>query len=174
MGSVPAAGRSFRRITNKDLRRLAELAVEQRAKFFERHSDWRRLYSTRVLCTALCQGAALHYANGNAGINDFDVYSFYASHPERRWHARTRSIRDFGDPKFGRSVDRPDFVGRRVDLMGRGIPANPRDNAITAVQRYLVSDRPGTVRFLAGKAVVLIDPEQWRGRVIWLAGKPVL
>lgn len=62
------------RITDKDLRRLAELATEQRTNFFHRGSDWRRLYSRRVLCTALCQGAALHYTGGNVGINDFDVY----------------------------------------------------------------------------------------------------
>jgi hypothetical protein len=79
MSSVPPAGRSFRRITDKDLQRRAELATEQRTKFFHRRSDWRR-----VLCSALCQGAALHYAaGGNAGINDFDIYTFYASHPER-------------------------------------------------------------------------------------------
>jgi hypothetical protein len=173
MSSVPPAGRSFLPITDKDLKRLAELATEQRTEFFHRRSDWRRLYSRRVLCTALCQGAALHYAGGNAGINDFDVYTFYASHPERPWYAKARSIRDFGDPKFGRSIDRPDFVGRRVDLMGRGIPAKPHENPTTALQRYLHSDRPGTVRFLAKKAVVLIDPKPLRGRVIWLAGAAV-
>ena len=173
MSSVPPAGRSFRRITDKDLQRLAELATEQRTRFFHERSDWRRLYSRRVLCTALCQGAAVHYTGGNAGINDFDVYTFYASHPERTWYARARSVRDFGHPKFGRSIDRPDFVGRRVDLMARGIPADPHENPITALQRYLCSDRPGTVRFLAEKAVVLIDPKPLRGRVIWLAGAAV-
>src|SRR6202158_5461767 len=155
MSNVAPKGRSFRRITDGDLARLAEFAAEQRADFFRRRPDWARLYSRRVLCTALCQGAALHYARGDAGINDFDVYTFYAQHCKRPWYAKSRSVRDFGDAKFGQSVDKPGFVGRRVDLMGRGIPADPREDPVAAVQRYLRSDRPGTVRFLAEKAVVL-------------------
>lgn len=113
------------------------------------------------------------YARGDAGINDFDVYTFYAQHPRRPWYAKSRSVRDFGDAKFGQSVDKPDFVGRRVDLMGRGILADPREDPVTAVQRYLRSDRPGTVRLLAGKAIVLIDPKPLRGRLIWVAGTAV-
>lgn len=173
MSNVGPAGRSFRLITDRDLKRLAQFAAEQRRDFFRTHPDWARLYSRRVLCSALCQGAALHFARGDVGINDFDVYTFYAASPKRAWYAKARSVRDFGDPKFGQSVDKPGFVGRRVDLMSRGIPANLRENPVAAVQRYLRSDRPGTVRFLAEKAVVLIDPKPLRGRLIWLAGTAV-
>ncbi len=57
--------------------------------------------------------------------------------------------------------------------MGRGIPADPGEDPVAAVQRYLSSDRPGTVRFLSEKAVVIIDPKSLRGRLIWVAGTAV-
>jgi hypothetical protein len=162
------------RITGRDLERLAELAAQQRRDFFRRHADWARLYSSRVLCTALCQGAALHYARGKRGIHDFDVYTFYAANAKRAWYAKARSVRDFGHPKFGKTVDRHRFIGRRVDLMGRGISASMRENPVVAVQRYLSKGDTATARFLAEKAVVLIDPKRLRGQLIWLRGKPVL
>ncbi len=88
MSNVPPEGRSFRRITDRDLTRLAEFATDQRADFFRRRPDWAKLYSRRVLL------------RGEVGINDFDVYTFYAQHPKRPWYAKSLSIRDFGDPKF--------------------------------------------------------------------------
>ncbi len=35
-------------------------------------------YAGRLVCRALCQGAALHYLDGTNGVKDFDVWSFYA------------------------------------------------------------------------------------------------
>jgi len=57
--------------------------------------------------------------------------------------------------------------------MGRGTPADPREDPVPAAQRYLKSDLPGTVRFLSGKAVVIVDPKPLRGRLIWVAGTAV-
>ena len=82
-------------------------------------------------------GRALHFTSGGVGINDFDVYTFYAQHPARAWYAKRRRVCDFGDPKFGQSDDKPDFVGRRVDLMSREIAAALKDEPAGAVQRYL-------------------------------------
>ena len=115
---------------------------------------------------ALCQGAALHYVGGKVGIQDFDVYTFYAAHPKRPWYAKRRRVYDFGDPKFGRSPDKPHFVGRRVDLMGRGLDCAPDADPVGALVRYLREPRTKTARFLAAKAVVLLDPPH-TGRVIW-------
>jgi len=173
MSSVGRAGRSFLSISDRDLQRLADLAAEQRRDFFRRRTDWARSYSDRMLCAALCQGAALHYTRGDVGINDFDVYTFYAANPRRPWYAKARSVRDFGHPKFGQSVDKPAFIGRRVDLMGRSIPARIGEDPVLAVQRYLRSDKSGTVRFLAEKAVVLIDPRPLCGQIIWPTNTPV-
>jgi hypothetical protein len=91
-----------------------------------------------VLGVALCQGAALHFIDPEAGINDFDVYTFYAAHPARHWYAkRIRSV-DFGDPKFGRSqITRRGFVGRRVDLMGRELPVDPGADLVAALRQCL-------------------------------------
>src|SRR5262245_25108526 len=120
MSNVGQAGRSFERIADADLARLSRLSAADRRDFFASHPDW-ALYSDRHLATALGQGAALHFLRGDVGVQDFDVYSFYASHPKRRWYAKRNKAVDFGDPKFGQSPDRPDFRGRRVDLMGRAI-----------------------------------------------------
>src|SRR4051812_44564562 len=53
--------RSFKKIGIEDLRRLLKLARTDRESFFRAHPDWAELYQHRVLGTALCQGAALHF-----------------------------------------------------------------------------------------------------------------
>lgn len=159
--------RSYLPISRADLLRLAAIAAADRADYFARYPDWADLYAGRVLCTALCQGAALHYLYGAAGIQDFDVYTFYAEHPGRPWYARRRAVYDFGDPKFGQSADRPHFVGRRVDVWGRAIPAEPGDPSAQAVRAYLALGVTETARRLAQKAVVLLQPAAELGTTIW-------
>jgi len=151
-----------------DLARLLALARKDREEFFSEHSDWASLYKERVLGVALCQGAALHYLKPKAGINDFDVYTFYAAHPARRWYAkRIRSV-DFGDPKFGRSqITRREFVGRRVDLMGRELPVQPGTDIVRALRLYLRRGDTPTARELKQKAVILLEPEDRLGTVVW-------
>ena len=73
--------RSFERITKADLKKLARLARAERDDFFDRHNEWAILYRKRIVCTTLCQGAALHYINGTTGVIDFNVWTFYAEHP---------------------------------------------------------------------------------------------
>lgn len=167
MSNVGPEGRSFRKILDIDLRRLADIAALDRADFFRRYPTWDSLYGKRFLCSAFCQGAARHYVEGRGGINDFDVYSFYAENPSRCWYAKRRCPCDFGSPKFGRSEDRPDFIGRRVDLMGRGIAANPGDDPEEALRRYLREACTCTARLLAGRPVVLLEPASLRGNVVW-------
>src|SRR5687768_2960724 len=112
MSNVPASGRSFATIERTDLNRLAAIAVADRLDRFDRHPRWRQLYEHGIVTVALCQGAALHMAVGNVGIQDFDVWTFYADHPEGSFPPRWMVARDFGDSKFGQSPDRPGFVGR--------------------------------------------------------------
>ncbi len=165
MSKVGPEGRSYKSITVDDLRRLAEIAQCDRDDFFARNGEWAALYQYRLLCVALCQGAALHYVDKKNGVNDFDVYSFYITHPNKHWYAKRIKSYDFGDPKFGQSVDRPGYIGRRVDCLGRDINARKQEDAAIALQRYLHEGWTETARLLAAKAVVLLEPEC--GRIIW-------
>jgi len=73
-----APGRSLASIERHDLLRLAELAADGETGLFARHPAGAGRYTGRLLCRALCQGAALHYLDRSNGVKDFDVWSFYA------------------------------------------------------------------------------------------------
>jgi hypothetical protein len=166
---------SYRPIDRGDLVRLLALARADREEFFVHHRDWAELYKDRVLGVALCQGAALHYIDPGVGLNDFDVYTFYAAHPRRRWYAKRIKSVDFGDPKFGQSeVTKPGFKGRRVDLMGRELPVPPKADLTTALIPWLQTGRTATAHELRRKAVVLLEPEHRLGTVVWPPGRNTL
>ncbi|MFG2000442.1 tyrosine-type recombinase/integrase [Spirillospora sp. NPDC048911] len=93
--------RSLAPIDREDLLRLAELAADAEAELFRRNPRGSGRYSGRLLCRALCQGAALHYVNGSNGVKDFDVWSFYAEIDGWPFPPRWRGTRDFGPSKFG-------------------------------------------------------------------------
>ncbi len=158
--------RSLRRITKEDLRRLGELAYIDRMAHFERSPITGALYAKRLFAVALCQGAALHYVDHQNGVKDFDVWSFYTESPVRPFPARRRGIMDFGSMKFG-----PDPAGktsgRRVDCIGRSIPNARKSDPIGTLRAYLHGGRTDSARFLACKAVVLIEPRPLVGTVIW-------
>ena len=117
MVDTTSSDRSLAPITPDDLTRLARIAQQDREDFFERKPTYRVL-ADRLITVALCQGAALHFLDGWIGIKDFDVWSFYAEHPEVMYPPRRRVARDFGDAKFGQSPDQPGFVGRRSTYSG--------------------------------------------------------
>jgi hypothetical protein len=71
------SARSLARIDRHDLLYLAEFAAEVEAGLFARRLQGAGCYAGRLLCRALCQGAALHYLNATNGVKDFDVWSFY-------------------------------------------------------------------------------------------------
>ena len=165
--AIPARSRSRERIRLPDLRRLADIARSDREDFFQRHPRWSALYSHRLLCVALCQGAALHFVDGKTGVKDFDVWSFFceiAGQPIRR---RRVVSGDFGQPRFGKSPDRPNFIGRKVDLLFKSIPCTPDRSAERSLQRYLTKRRTHTARCLAKKAIVLLEPIEQMRAVIW-------
>ena len=167
MSNVGRKGRSFVRIRRRDLDRLAELAAADRATFFAAHPDWARSYADRYIGSALCQGAAQHFVEGAVGVQDFDVYSFFETNPKRNWYAKRNKHVDFGDSRFGQSIDRPDFVGRRVDLLGRGINRRVRESALACIRRWIAEGSTDSARRLAKKAVVLLEPREQRGEVVW-------
>lgn len=166
MRGMPA--RSLEPITDLDLARLCELALDDLADLFARRPDTARLYRDRLLAIALCQGAALHYLDGRNGVKDFDVWSFFAQHLERPFPYRRNVPHDFGPSKFGRYPrDPPRFVGRRVDMLGRSLPVGLDTDPVLAVRAYLRAGRTETARLLAQKAVVMLWPERLRGSVAW-------
>lgn len=165
MSDVGERWRSYERIDLDDLKRLAEIAKQDRENFFGQYPEWAKLYQGSFLCVALCQGAALHFLNGKTGINDFDIYSFYASNPAKDWYAKRIKAYDFGDPKFGQTKDKPEYVGRRVDCLGRSISVKEDEHPESALQRYLREGKTATARLLAEKVVVLLEPNC--GKVIW-------
>jgi hypothetical protein len=150
--------RSYDRITRRVLDRLSTISAEDREARFARRPRW-EVYSDRVLCVALCQGAALHYVDGRNGVKDLDVYTFYAHEQDvgpfpPRWKTKRR-------------FDRAPFHSRYVDLMGRSLREDLGADPVEAVRRYLTGPRSETARHLSRKAVVLIDPESLRGKVAW-------
>lgn len=160
--------RSFETIRQQDLERLAQLALEDQASFFDRNLEIAAVYRDRLLCIALCQGAALHYIDGKNGVKDFDVWSFYRESEARPFpRRRPRIIRDFGDARFGQSPDAPQLSGRRIDILVKSIHVPNDEPFEVAVRRFLEAGATTTARFLACKAVVVLCPKAAQGEVLW-------
>jgi hypothetical protein len=159
--------RSYERITRADLKRLARIAREEREDFFGRHPEWALLYRRRMLGSALCQEAALHFINGTSGLREFDVWSFYAEHAEAPFPHHIVSHRDLGKSKFGRALDAEGYRGRRVDLSGRSLPCEASADPVEALQQYLRRGETPSARSLRQSAVILIEPEHYTGYVVW-------
>jgi hypothetical protein len=158
--------RSLACIDRNDLLRLAEIAAEVEAGLFARNPQGAGRYAGRLICRALCQGAAVHYLNAGNSVKDFDVWSFYAEHDGGPFPYRWRGTADYGPSKFGRYPDDPQtFTGRRVDLLGRSLDAPLDVDPVAVLRNYLSTTRTRTARELAAKAVVLISPAHLTGRV---------
>ena len=158
-------------MTRHDLARLADLAEADLSLFISRARQARSRFRKLVLCRALCQGAALHYIDHKNGVKDLDVYTFFRADKGKPWPYRRRGTADYGKPKFGiHPEDVGKLEGRRVDLLGRSIEKGRGENPVDAVLRYLENQKSGTAWHLAQKAVVIIEPREFRGRVIWPIG----
>ena len=158
--------RSMAPLTSQHLRRLAEIAEKDRDGLFGRNPHL-SVYRDRILLTALCQGAALHFVDGTNGVKDLDVYTFYAADPSVGYPYRRRGVVDFGDSESGRHPNDHEFRGRRVDLLGRTLKVPMSSDPVAAVQGYLRARATTTAKELAKKAVVVIDPGDCFGQVIW-------
>jgi hypothetical protein len=160
--------RTLERIDRDDLLRLAELAADVEASLFERKPAGAGRYAGRLLCRALCQGAALHYVDARNGVKDFDVWSFYAERDNGPFPYRWRGTADYGPSKFGRSPgDPPSYTGRRVDFLGRSLRVSLDADPVSAVRNYLAARNTTSAKELAAKAIVLIHPRELLGQVIW-------
>jgi hypothetical protein len=165
--------RSLAPVDTSDLVRLAGIAAEAEAGLFARHPHGAGRYAGRLLCRALCQGAARHYLDGKNGVKDFDVWSFYAALGDGPFPYRWRGTADYGPSKFGRYPGDPSsFTGRRVDLLGRSLDAPPGAEPSAVLRGWLSAGRTESARQLAAKAVVLITPGHRAGEVIWPTAAP--
>lgn len=164
--------RSYEAMMESDLRILAALAQADRNDLFRRKSEIGRLYSGSLFAVALCQGGALHYLNGKNGVKDLDVWSFYKEHPERPFPYRRRAEADFGIPKFGTTEGYSQFVGRKVDLIGRSLPNVDVSDPVGTLRNYLRGGNTESARQLAKKAVILLEPAHLFGVVVWSEENP--
>ena len=176
--------RSFEPVTDAHLERLKDLALVRDAELRRKRPDW---CSDRI---AIClgQGAARHRVHGDRGVKDLDVWIFYAlgpgqgsdgfpfnranahvdfgpsTHGVQSWSAEERS-----DPRLARRIRAwAHFLGRRVDIMARGIAyeSNPRDAVVAWV--HAGSSRHGSSGWHLSRApVVAIDPNLGK---VWWAG----
>ena len=64
-------------------------------------------------------------------------------------------------------ISPPNYIGRRVDLMGRALDVAPDTDVVEALTSYLKSGKTETARELADKAVVLLEPIDQLGTVVW-------
>jgi hypothetical protein len=165
MSTIAPESRSYLVIEHSDLQRLADIARKDREEYFKKYPEWEEAYRDRVLCIALCQGAAKHFIDGKTGIHDFDVYTFYRHNPLKPWYAKRIKNYDFGDGKFGQPQNQPEFIGRRVDCLGRAIAVSAGESVTDALRRWLTERPTDTAKFLAQKAVVLVEPNC--GIVVW-------
>jgi hypothetical protein len=169
----PVVERALAQFDDSDLRRLADLARKDREEFFKTRPPshpsvtWGQLYAARVPSVALCQGAAKHYVDGMTGVKDLDVWTFYAKHPTLPFPSRRIKRKDFGPSHFGRHPADVEFTGRAVDFLGRSIRYTEGTDPIDAVRDYLASGNTDSARKLAEKAVVVLEPAELRGRIIW-------
>ncbi len=159
--------RSYEPLIIEDLKRLGVLAKADRVSLFDRKPDTGKLYRNRLFAVALCQGAALHFLYGKNGIKDFDVWSFYTEAPERPFPFRRRGVADFGNPKFGKTEDSPSFIGRRVDLLARSLKGVDPNDPVGSLRKYLSQRATKSAYCLAEKAVILIEPADLLGYVVW-------
>jgi len=176
--------RSQAPIEDDHLERLSVIAAADREKFCLNHPEYRDLY----LATVLAQGAALHFLDGRNGVKDLDVWSFFAL-PQgvTRFPADKRNVHvDFGASTLGRQPyqldDAPNttvrarwakwatFEGRRVDLLMRGLQCSRRSDPVDVIRGWLITGqaKPGSSPDrLAKKAMIMIDPADRRGQVVW-------
>jgi hypothetical protein len=149
------------------LKRLGKIVAIDRADLFKRKPETGRLYRKRLFAVALCQGGALHYLDGKNGIKDLDVWSFFKPNATRQFPYRRRAKLDFGDAKFGQSEDAPNFIGRRIDHIGRAISGKDYSDPVAVLRSYLREGATESARRLSEKAVILIEPAHLLGTVVW-------
>ena len=155
-------GRAMEALTNKHLSYLGGVARLDREGLFARR-PYLTSHRDLIICVALCQGGALHWIDGKNGVNDLDVYTFYAEGGEKPYPPWRRAQMSYVDSGL---VD----WSEKVDLMGRSIRHAVGDDPANSVVSYLSKPRTATAWHLSQTAVVLIEPTDRIGEIVWPVG----
>jgi hypothetical protein len=159
--------RTLAAFSEDNLQRLSHIARDDLQRFIDNAPAVRAEFASKVLCVALCQGAALHYVDRVNGVKDIDIYTFFAAGGGKNFPRRPVMSYDFGSSQFGRHPDDLGYSGRRVDCLGKSIAYTVGMSPIEALRHYLRTRPTRTGCFLAQKAAVIIDPLVHRGEIVW-------
>lgn len=150
-------------VTRLELESLLALATAEEADFFTRRNPHLiEPYRDRLLCFALCQGAALQFLGRGYGVGDFDIHFFYAQNP-----AKPRLCRK---PKHAVS-DVGGFNSIPMDYLRTVVPgATPTtqlESIVVQLQSFLRRRPTSNAFHLSQKAVVGLFPPGLFGRELW-------
>jgi hypothetical protein len=163
------AERSYEPLTNDDLARLSAIAQDAlRDRVFR--TPVGRQYKDRLILLALCQGAAQHYVDGVTGVKDLDVWAFFRGGIDKPFPWRARWSVDFGPSRLGRHPADKGYLGRRVDVMGRSIPAIDT-NGQDAVVAWL-HGRSKSARLLVRRPAIGLFPQALFAKPLWSPKSP--
>ncbi len=156
--------RCYEPLTHDDLARLGGIAQDVlRDKAFR--TPVGRRYRDRLIVLALCQGGAQHYVDGVTGVKDLDVWAFFRGGIDKPFPWRARWRADFGLSRLGRHPADEGYLGRRVDVMGRSIPAIETSGE-DAVLAWL-HGRSKSARLLVKRPAIALFPRALFGRLLW-------
>ena len=160
-------------VTKDDLKQLAERSLKQFNDAVNAKPD-SAMYKVhggqKPVAIALCQTAAMNYHDGETPYSDLDVFLFYDNskphgmddeNPVKRWNQPWC----YDNAKYPCGDIRVDVLVRRIEVGG--------NKPIEAICNYLQAKSTDTARELAKDAVVVLDPPEQLGKVIWHKGNPV-
>lgn len=169
--------RSDAPVTDDDLARLGTIARRRDHDLTTQDPHRAGL----LLLACLAQGAAAHRVTGHGGVEDFDVWLFYADDPTAApVHPRARATADLGPSAHGRRpADPARYRGRRVDLLARSITVPRAAGApyvrpvdldwparVAAVQTSVVTGPGASTGHLRSAPMVVVWPPEHRGEIV--------
>ena len=155
--------RSFHPLTTADLHRMNRLVSKAHSDLSERRRDLKG----RLLAGCLAQGGGLHFVDPSHGLKDIDLWLFYRSEGLAVGiPSRSRWTYDFGPSEHGRHPedDPGTFLGRRVDVMVRGV--HGRHNTPAEAVRTWLTTGTTSARLLKEKPLVLVWPKSLVGEIV--------
>lgn len=165
--------RSLETLTADDLKELYVGSIRRLREYFVQGqgTKWNYLYNIeKPLAAALCQGSAMHYHDLMNGIKDFDIWFFYPFN-ERHLPYRTIWNWDYQNQKFGRHPSMQGYSGRKVDVLVRSIKSYVHNDPVSTIHQFLQFENTSSSRELSKKAVVMLSPEPFLGKVVWYKQK---